>query len=191
MKRARMFGVGVSVGAAVLAGSVLGACGQGGDGSVSLEVQMLSVSGVLEGNELSATTYSVAQGERLGDHGAFFFDGRETTIQVSACPLDETVVDPYGGLGVPPDTSVPGEPIPTDPGGEIPVETRPDGSPGRVSGRCMDRSIFICDGARCASFSTEEVGLEIHEEGQWRRLVLDGENAVGTVQVELLYRERR
>ena len=137
------------------------------------------------------TTYSVAQGERLGDHGTFFFDGRETTIQVSACPLDEAQVDPYGGLGAPPGTSLPGEPTPGDPGGEIPVEARPEDGSGRGTGGCIDRSIFICEGARCASFRTEEVALEIHEEGQWRRLVLDGDNAVGSVQVELLYRERR
>lgn len=188
MTRETMFGVWVSLGAVAVAGTVLAACGQGSEGSVSLDVQMLSVSGVLEGNELSGTTYSVTQGERLGDHGTFFFDGRETSIQVSACPLDETQVDPYAGLGTPPDTSVPGEPIPTDP--SIPVETRP-GDSGRIPGGCVDRSIFVCDGPRCASFGTDEVDLEIHEEGQWRRLILDGENAVGTVQVELLYRERR
>ena len=188
MKSARMFGVGV-IGSAALA-SLLSACGQGSEGGVSLEVQMLSVSGVLEGNELSETTYSVAQGERLGEHGTFLFDGRDTTIQVSACPLDETQVDPYGGLGEPPGTSIPGEPTPTDPRGEIPVETRPDGTSGRVGG-CVDRSIFVCNGPSCASFGTDEVALEIHEEGQWRRLVLDGDNAVGTVQIELLYRERR
>lgn len=191
MKRARMFGVCVSLGSAAVAATMLGACGQGGEGQVSLEVQMLSVSGVLEGNELSETTYSVAQGERLGDHGTFFFDGRETTIQVSACPLDEAQVDPYGGLGAPPGTSLPGDPTPRDPGGEIPVEARPEDGSGRGTGGCLDRSIFVCEGARCASFGTDEVALEIHEEGQWRRLVLDGDNAVGSVQVELLYRERR
>jgi hypothetical protein len=55
MKRARMFGVCVSLGGAAVAATMLGACGQGGEGQVSLEVQMLSVSGVLEGNELSET----------------------------------------------------------------------------------------------------------------------------------------
>jgi hypothetical protein len=65
MKRARMFGVCVSLGGAAVAATMLGACGQGGEGQVSLEVQMLSVSGVLEGNELSETyPFTGSAGER-------------------------------------------------------------------------------------------------------------------------------
>jgi hypothetical protein len=79
---------------------------------------------------------------------------------------------------------------PTPPHGPHVSAGREAGTSGRVGG-CVDRSIFVCHGPSCASFGTDEVQLEIHEEGQWRRLVLDGDNAVGTVQIELLYRERR
>ncbi len=171
--RAKWLAVG-AVSAVAVGG--LSACGQGSEGSVSLDVQMLSVSGSLEGNELGMESYSVAQGERLGDHGTFFFDGRGTSVQVSACPLDNTNIDPYGGMGGPPPTSIP------DPSGEP--------TPLRITS-CEDRSIFVCTDSTCGSFSSSEVELQITDQGQWRRLVMTGDNALGSVRLELQYREQR
>lgn len=168
----------LAVGAVSMTGALgLSACGQGGDGTVSLDVQMLSVSGSIEGNDLAMETYSVSQGERLGDHGTFLFDGPGTSVQVSACPLDNTNIDPYGATGGPPVTSMP------DPSGEPVRPTPPLG--------CTDRSIFVCAGNTCGSFSTDEVELELVDQGQWRHLVMHGESALGSVDVELQYREQR
>lgn len=166
----------------------LAGCGSDGPGdAVALEVQMLSVAGVLDGEPIEAGSYTVMQGERLGDHGAFFVEGPGTSLQVSACPIGELDVDPYAALpGEEPGTI---EPVPP-PEGETGQEPAP--VPQRL-GRagCDERTVVLCDLRTCASFDTDDVDLEIVEEGAWRRLALDGANDLGAIRVELLYRERR
>ena len=141
----------------------------------------------LDGQPLEAGSYTVMQGERLGDHGAFFVEGPGTSLQVSACPIGELDVDPYAALpGEEPGTI---EPVPP-PEGETGEEPAP--IPQRL-GRsgCDERTVVLCDLRTCASFDTEDVDLEIVEEGAGRRLALDGANDLGAIRVELLYRERR
>ncbi len=182
MKRTRGWKVG---GAALLA---IAGCGtEGLDGPVALEVQMLSVAGVLDGTSIEASEYTVMQGERLGDHGTFFVEGPGTSLQVSACPIGELDVDPYAAL--PGEEAGPIEPAPPP---DSEVRDPSDAIPQRRGGLgCDERAVFLCDQRTCASFDTDDVELEIVEEGGWRRLALDGANATGAVRVELLYRERR
>ncbi|MBN8609442.1 MAG: hypothetical protein J0L92_02570 [Deltaproteobacteria bacterium] len=174
-----------------LAGCALGAmwmtgCGADPSQSVGLEIQGLAVNGVVDGTELPPQHYTITHAERSGDLGSFLFDGPESSLQVSACPLGTGQnVDPYSGLSGEPSTepSVDPRPDPTEgPRGERPfTET--------VS--CGDRSISLCSGQQCATFVSDDVELTLREEGEWRRMVVDGVSGDDAVQIELVYRERR
>lgn len=161
-----------------LVGLLAAGCGRAPGEAVGLEVQSLSVGGVLEGQDLGDQTFTVAHAERLGDHGAFFLEGRRGTLQVSACPLGDTHVNPYEGEGTSGDPGIGG------PAGEIPER-------GGLTRGCDERTIFLCQDGVCGSLSGEQVELTIHDEGDWRRLTLDGADAASAVSVELVYRERR
>lgn len=163
----------------LLAALVIAGCGS--EGPAQLEVQMLSVSGELEGRTLDGNAYTSATGERVGDQGTFFVDGPNGSMQLAACPLGDLEVDPYGQGG-----SVDGEParpIVDDAGVPAP------GAIGSID--CQGRGIWICDDESCGGFLAEAVSVEIVEANGWRRVVFDASSTSGDARVELLYREAR
>jgi hypothetical protein len=157
-------------------------CG-GGEAPARLEVEMLSVTGQLDGRAIDEMVFTDASGERVGNQGSFFFEGPTASMQLAACPLGDLEVDPYGqgggvGVGIAP------TPIPDDAG--VP-ERVADGTIGTID--CDGRGIQICDAETCAGFAAEDVDIAIVEENGWRRVVFDATGSDGDARVELLYRE--
>ncbi len=182
MRRANETLLGCALGAMVMTG-----CGAGDPSdTVGLEIQMLAVNGIVDGAELPPQHYTVTHGQRSGELGSFVFDGPESSLQVSACPLGSGQnEDPYSGLS--------GEPS-TDPSIEPtfdPIEGPRGERPPVGSGSCGARGISLCSGRSCATFVSEDVELTLREEGEWRRMIASGVSDDDAVQIELVYRERR
>ena len=160
---------------------IVAGCGSG-EGPSRLEVEMLSVSGQVAGAEVPSTTNATVTGERQGNQGTFFVEGPSLSLQLSACPLGNLDVDPYGtGSGV-----GPGEPVP------VPQNEPASGRTGVVSGvDCIGRGLTICGGQQCGQFTSDELDLQIVEENGWRLVTANADGASGTVGVSLRYREVR
>lgn len=182
MKRANETLWGCALGAMVMVG-----CGAGDPGdTVGLDIQMLAVNGIVDGAELPPQHYTVTHGQRSGELGSFVFDGPESSLQVSACPLGSGQnEDPYSGLSGDPSTD------PSVDRGLEPIEGPRGERPSAGISSCGDRSIALCAGRRCATFLADDVELTLREEGEWRRMIVDGVNDDDAVQIELVYRERR
>lgn len=162
--------------------AMLIAAGCGGEqGPAQLEVEMLSIDGLVDGATVSGAETATTTGERVGDQGTFFVEGNGLSAQLSACPLgDLDNTDPYGiGGGGRVDGPVP---VPADAGVEDPT--------GLIGGvECAGRGLTICSGRSCGSFSDQELDLQIVEENGWRQLTASADGARGTVQISLRYRE--
>jgi len=159
---------------------IVAGCGSG-EGPARLEVEMLSVSGQVAGAEVASTRNATVTGERQGDQGTFFVEGPSLSLQLSACPLGNLDVDPYGS-----GSGGSSGPIPLPQDGGTPDRT------GVVSGvDCIGRGLTICGGHQCGQFTSDELDLQIVEENGWRLVTANADGASGTVGVSLRYREVR
>ncbi len=164
--------------------TILAGCAGAPPGDTSLEVQMLGVTGEVDGQPLDTSMVGEATivASRNGDVGTFFIDGPSLEVQLSACPLGSLATDPYGlGGGGPVDDQ--GRPVP-------PIEDVAPGEGSTVTGAsCEAAGLFVCSGPGCSAFVQQDLDLQIVEENGWRRVIADGSGDSGTVHVELLYRE--
>jgi hypothetical protein len=144
----------------------------------ALEVVSATMTGTIDGREISEVSYLDATGSRVGDDGFFHIQSATGSFDVSACPLGEgrAAVDPYGGGG----GGGRGEPM-MIPGG--------NGEVGAVD--CFSRGLNVCDaGGSCVGFEASEVTLEVRDLGPRRALDLEAHSDRGDVHVELRYYER-
>lgn len=172
----------------VLIAAMLITAGCGTDGQAThFDVQMLSVSGAVDGRTIDTSAAMRVTGERSGDLGTFFVDSPDLTMQLSACPLGTLETNPYGGGGGPVDPS--GRPIPVPDDAGVAVDgTTPLGAT-LPSLDCPGRGLFLCATSACTEFQPQEVDLQIVEENGWRHLTADANGAGGAVTVDLRYRE--